>query len=80
MGLSLEFIYVPLCVVTFIGDSLVVDQICRSCFVTALDYDTWVYFIMLDVMDFDEILGMDWLSNNHTFLDCFVKTITLVIS
>ncbi|XP_069145978.1 uncharacterized protein [Solanum lycopersicum] len=33
--------------------------------------------IMLDMIDFDVILGMDWLSPYHVVLDCYAKTVTL---
>ena len=32
--------------------------------------------IILDMHDFDVILGMDWLETHHTTMDCFSKTIT----
>lgn len=33
--------------------------------------------ILLDMVDFDVILGMDWLSPYHVILDCYAKTVTL---
>lgn len=61
------------------SDSLVMDRVYRSCAVTLLGYDTWVDFIILDMMDFDVILGMDCLSPYHAALNCHAKTITLVM-
>ena len=34
-----------------------------------------VNLIVLDVHDFDIILGMDWLEAYHATMDCFAKTI-----
>ena len=53
------------------------DQVLRSCLVTIQGYDTRADLIMLDMIDFDVILGMDWLSPYHVVLDCYAKTVTL---
>ena len=42
-------------------------------------YDTWVDLIILGMVDFDVILGMDWLSPYHAVLDCNAKTVTLAM-
>uniref|UniRef100_A0A0V0GST8 Putative ovule protein n=1 Tax=Solanum chacoense TaxID=4108 RepID=A0A0V0GST8_SOLCH len=64
---------------TPVGESLVVDQILRSCLVTIQGCDTRVDLILLDMVDFDVILGMDWLSPYHAVLDCYAKTVTLAM-
>ena len=33
------------------------------------------YLILLDIHDFDVILGMDWLSRNHATVDCYRKDV-----
>ena len=33
--------------------------------------------ILLDIHDFDVILGMDWLSRNHAIVDCYRKEVRL---
>ncbi|WMV08049.1 hypothetical protein MTR67_001434 [Solanum verrucosum] len=38
-----------------------------------------VDLILLDMVDFDLILGMDWLSPHHAVLDCYAKTVTLAM-
>lgn len=35
--------------------------------------------ILLDILDFDFILGMDWLASHCNVLDCYVKIVALVI-
>lgn len=35
--------------------------------------------ITLEIIDFDFILGMDWLSLYHTILDCYAKIVTLAM-
>ncbi|XP_015169165.1 uncharacterized protein [Solanum tuberosum] len=44
-----------------------------------LGRDTRADLILLDMVDFDVILGMDWLSPYRAVLDCFSKTVTLAI-
>ena len=44
-----------------------------------MGYDTHADLKVLDMIDFDVILGMDWLSSYHTILNCHAKTITLVM-
>ncbi|XP_049388453.1 uncharacterized protein LOC125852779, partial [Solanum stenotomum] len=44
-----------------------------------LGCDTRADLILLDMVDFDVILGMDWLSPYRAVLDCFSKTVTLAI-
>ena len=42
-------------------------------------YDTHADLKVLDMIDFDVILGMDWLSSYHANLNCYAKIITLAI-
>ncbi|KAH0645440.1 hypothetical protein KY284_033324 [Solanum tuberosum] len=48
--------------------------------VTIQGYDTRVDLILLDMVDFDVILGMDWLSPYHAISECYAKTVTLAMS
>ena len=38
---------------------------------------TYVDLVILEMFDFDVILGMTWLSPNFAILDCNAKTVTL---
>ncbi|XP_070026438.1 uncharacterized protein [Nicotiana sylvestris] len=69
------FVYVS----TPVDDSLVVDQIYRSYVVTFYGYETRADLLLLDIIDFEVILGMDWLSPYHTILDCHANTVTLAV-
>ena len=51
----------------------------RSCLVFLAGYETWVDLIILGMVNFDVILGMDWLSPYHVVLDCNAKTVTLAM-
>ncbi|XP_070054141.1 uncharacterized protein [Nicotiana tomentosiformis] len=59
------------------GDSIVVDRVYHSCVVTIGSLETSINLLLLDMVDFDVILGMDWLSLYHAILDCHAKTVTL---
>ena len=42
--------------------------------------NTYVDLVILEMVDFDVILGMTWLSPNFAILDCNAKTVTLAKS
>ncbi|XP_070018226.1 uncharacterized protein [Nicotiana sylvestris] len=69
----------PVHVSTHVGDSIDVDRIYQSCVVTFYGFETRVDLILLDMIDFKVILGIDWLSLCHTVLNCHAKTVTLVM-
>ena len=54
-----ESIDLPIHVSTPIGDFVVVDRVHRLCIVTLMGYDTHADLKVLDMIDFDVILGMD---------------------
>ena len=60
----------PLYVSSPVGRSLVVDRVYRYRSVVLSGYETFVDVIELDMVDFDIILGMDWLAPHHAVLDC----------
>ncbi|XP_069152883.1 uncharacterized protein [Solanum lycopersicum] len=72
-----ESLDLPIRVSTPIGDSIVVDRVYQLCTATLMGYDTHADLKVLDMIDFDVILGMDWLSSYHAILNCYAKTITL---
>ena len=37
---------------------------------------TWIDLIRLGGMEYDAILGMDWLSTHHAYVDCHHKRVT----
>ncbi|XP_070026702.1 uncharacterized protein [Nicotiana sylvestris] len=64
---------------TPVGDSIMVDRVHRSCVIVIGGLETCVDLLLLDMVDFDIILGMDWLSPYHAILDCHAKTVTLAL-
>ncbi|XP_070055042.1 uncharacterized protein [Nicotiana tomentosiformis] len=78
-GASQESLSTPVYVSTPVSDSVVVNQIYRSCVVTLYGYETRADLLLLDMTGFEIILGMDWLSPYHVVLNSHAKTITLAI-
>ncbi|XP_070045906.1 uncharacterized protein [Nicotiana tomentosiformis] len=79
LDISRESLVTPVYMSTPVGDSVVVDRIYRSYVVTLCGYDTRADLLLLDMTDFEVILGMDWLSPYHAILDCHGKTIALAM-
>ncbi|XP_070042717.1 uncharacterized protein [Nicotiana tomentosiformis] len=61
------------------GDTIILDRVYRSCVVTIGALVARVDLLLLSMVDFDVILGMDWLSPCHTILDCHAKLVTLAM-
>lgn len=68
-----------MCVATPVGDSLVVDQVYLSCVISTMrfGFDTRENLVLLDMVDFDLILSMNWLSHLCAILDCYSKVVIL---
>ncbi|XP_070049249.1 uncharacterized protein [Nicotiana tomentosiformis] len=64
---------------TPVGNSVIVDRVFRSCIVTFYGYETRADILLLNMTDFEVILGMDWLSVYRDILDCHAKTVTLAM-
>ncbi|XP_070019871.1 uncharacterized protein [Nicotiana sylvestris] len=69
----------PVYISTSVGYSIVVDRVYRSYVIVIRGLETRVDLLLLDMVDFDVILGMDWLSRYHAILDCDAKTVTLAL-
>ena len=60
-----------------VGESVIVEKVYRSCLVTFVGSNTYVDLIILEMVDFDVILGMTCLSPIFSILECYAKTVTL---
>ena len=69
----------PVYVSTPVGESVVVTYVFHACSVLFVSYQIWADLIILDMLDFDVILGMTWLFPYHTILNCNAKTETLAM-
>ena len=52
----------PIRVSTPVGESVIVEKVHRSCLVNFVGSNTYVDLVILEMVDFDVILGMTWLS------------------
>ncbi|XP_070046367.1 uncharacterized protein [Nicotiana tomentosiformis] len=78
-GVSRESLGTPIYVSTPVGDSVIMDRIYWSCIITFCGYETRADILLLEMTDFEIILGMDWLSPYHAIQDWHAKTVTLAI-
>ena len=69
----------PLIVLTPIREVYLINRISPDCEVCIEDEILLVDLVELEILEFDVILGMDWLSTHHAVLDCFNKVVTLSI-
>ena len=65
----------PLSVSTPLSEVLVTNVMFPMCSMRIGDREMMAELILLDVMDFDVILGMDWLSQHYATLDCREKEV-----
>ena len=77
LNLHCELLDMPICVSTPVGESVIVEKVYRSCLVTFMGSNTHVDLIILEMVDFDVILGMTCLSLNFAILECNAQTVTL---
>ncbi|XP_059635442.1 uncharacterized protein LOC132277620 [Cornus florida] len=77
LGLEVSQLDRPLCVDTHVGDSVTLGRICRGCSITiarrVLEFD----LILLEMIGFDVIPGMDWLSSFRVVIDCFRSKVSV---
>ena len=61
------------------GDSLLADKVVRDSRVLIEGQEFPADLVVLDMMDFDVVLDMDWLSRHRATLDCYKKEVKLHI-
>ena len=77
LNLNCELLDMPIRVSTPVGETVIVEKVYRSCLVTFMGSNTHVDLVILEMVDFDVILGMTWRSPNFAILYCNTKTVTL---
>ena len=60
-----------------IGDSWIAESVYLDRRVIIGGQEFLADLILLDIHDFDVILGMDWLSRHHAIVDCYRKEVRL---
>ena len=76
---SYELLESPLTIVTPVGKTMIVSQILRACSVNLRDRLVFANLILLDIEDYDVILGIDWLSQHHACMNYFDKTFSFQV-
>ncbi|XP_075095117.1 uncharacterized protein LOC142173429 [Nicotiana tabacum] len=80
LDMPCDLIVTPIYVSIPVWDSIMVDRVYQSCVVTICGSETRADFLLLNMVYFDVILDMHWLSLYHAILDCHAKTVMLVMS
>ncbi|KAL0556882.1 hypothetical protein IC582_005399 [Cucumis melo] len=58
------------------GDCMLSKEKVKTCQIEIAGHVIEVTLLVLDMLDFDVILGMDWLAANHASIDCSRKEVT----
>ncbi|XP_070039308.1 uncharacterized protein [Nicotiana tomentosiformis] len=69
-GIEPEQLHEPFSVSTPVGECILAVRVYRDCVVTLRGWDTVDDLIELRIIDFDVIMGMDWLYSCFAKLDC----------
>ncbi|KAH0689164.1 hypothetical protein KY289_016522 [Solanum tuberosum] len=65
----------PFCVSTPVGESILAERVFRDCVISIYHKDTMDDLVELDMIDFDVILGMDWLHACYASVDCRTRVV-----
>ena len=76
LGLEVEILKESLHVSSPLGTRVNVDQICRDCALEILGILLTLDLGVIDMLEFDVILGMNWLTAHQVVIDCDRRRIT----
>ena len=76
LGLKVETLEEPLHVSSFLGTRVNVDQICRDCELVISRILLTVDLRVMDLSEFDVILGMNWVTTHRVVIDCDHRKVT----
>ncbi|XP_070046653.1 uncharacterized protein [Nicotiana tomentosiformis] len=74
--IELEQLQEPFSVSTLVGESIMAVWVYRDCVVTVHGRDTMADIVKLGIVDFDVIMGMDWLYSCFAKLDFRTRTVS----
>ncbi|XP_070039528.1 uncharacterized protein [Nicotiana tomentosiformis] len=74
-GIKPKQLLEPFSVSTPVGESIVAARVYWGCVVTVRGWDTVADLFELGMVDFDVIMGMDWLYSYVAKLDCRTRTV-----
>ena len=72
---SPELLDFELSISTLVGDTLMTNLVLKSCITCIEGRELLADLVLLDMHDFDVILGMDWLASYHASVHCFEKEV-----
>ncbi|WMV24899.1 hypothetical protein MTR67_018284 [Solanum verrucosum] len=76
---QLEMLNHPFLISTPVGNSLLVEYEYRDCQIRVEGRDTLANLIVLDMIDFDVLMGMDWLCPFYATVDCHANIVKFEI-
>ncbi|XP_070022535.1 uncharacterized protein [Nicotiana sylvestris] len=76
LGLEPEQLSESFLVSTPVGQLVKVTRVYRGCIVSVQGRNTKADLIELEMVDFDVIMGMNWLSSCYSMLDCRAKIVS----
>ncbi|XP_070049382.1 uncharacterized protein [Nicotiana tomentosiformis] len=79
-GRQPELLNDPFLVATPVGEFLLAEYVYRACRIRVEGRDTLADLIVLDMIDFNILMGMDWLSSCYAIVDCHAKIVKFEIS
>ncbi|XP_058217343.1 uncharacterized protein LOC131328413 [Rhododendron vialii] len=79
LGLEIEPLGTTMHVTSPLGGKISVGLICKGCELEVSNLRLTVDLQVIDMTDFDVILGMDWLSAHHAVVDCHRKMVTVYL-
>ncbi|XP_070026314.1 uncharacterized protein [Nicotiana sylvestris] len=74
-----ELLNDPFLVATPVGESFLAEYAYRACQIRVEGRDTLADLIVLDMIDFDMLMGMDWLSSCYDIVDCHANIVKFEI-
>nr|XP_009770969.1 PREDICTED: uncharacterized protein LOC104221594 [Nicotiana sylvestris] len=74
-GIETEQLFEPFSVSTPVGDPVIASHIYRGYVIIIQDRETTIDLIELEMVNFDVIMGMDWLYKCYVLLDCRAKVV-----
>ncbi|XP_070004094.1 uncharacterized protein [Nicotiana sylvestris] len=69
----------PFLVATPVGESLLAEYVYRACQIRVEGRDTLAELIVLDMIDFEILMGMDWLSSCYAIVNIHAKIVKFEI-
>ena len=76
LGLEVETLENPLYMNSPLGTRVSVDQICQDCELEISGIVLTLNLRVIDMSEFDFILGMDWLTAHRVIIDCDGRRVT----